>query len=460
MGNPGLSQFPANTPCDCQARGVKEMQYYNGRIYVGYGYWGYGGSVPPYCGPHVSVRVWQIDSSGALSVALQTIDEETRRMFVEEGKLLVSPMDTNCCMTTMESFYWIFDGSTWQNALLDGANKSSLNGFFKNAFYVNCMQYGNDLKRSADMGQTWKTILDYDVLGFSVGNAISMGDYLLMMGAETIDPAINLREGRIFKWYPDDSYQVYKIIYPTGSKNAMAHQLSRFKDGVIYVLRYEPYDLFNYDSELLFLNQFYEGGAARALSGFAESKNVIDAIVRGNTVYVFSVAPSATNQFKGYIYSSTDLNNWTRVAEFIVPALPYAFEMLDSTGDFYIGLGNRDPYEDTEGDDAHPAYADPESGSIYKVTSDIGKPDISLIKQVSTANGKSGDEITYQILCENIGSAEARNLQITDVIPAGAQYVVGSANPAADLANNTLAWTIPSLAPGGSGNVSFRVRID
>lgn len=368
VGNPGKGQFPKDTPCDCQARGVKEMQYYNGKIYVGYGYWGYGGPPPLYCGSHTAVRVWQIDSSGGLSTALQTSDEEVRHMFVEEGKLLVSTTDP--MNTPSEAVFWILEGSNWQSASLHGAEKTFLRGFFQGALYAQLMQYGQNLMKSADMGKTWKIILDYDVLGFTVGNAISMGDYLLMMGAETIDPAKNLREGRIFKWYPDDSYQFYKNTYPIYGRNAMAHQLSRFKDGVIYVLRYEPYSIFVYDSELLFLNQFYEGGAARALSGFTESKNVIDAIVRGNTVYVLSVAPSTTNEFRAFIHSSTDLDSWTKIAEFIVPALPYAFEMMDATRDFYVGLGNRDPYEDTRGVDPHPfhpAYADPASGDIYRI---------------------------------------------------------------------------------------------
>jgi len=360
IGNPGLSQFPANTPCDCQARGVKDMQYYKGRIYVGYGDLGYGGPPPLYCAPHVSVRLWQIDSSGSLSVALQTYDEEVRYMLVEEGKLFISPADTNL----PEALIWIFDGAKWQKASLAGANKLTLQGFFKGGLYVAVSQSTGGLSvgklfKSSDLGKNWKVVLDYGPSDLLPGKAISMGSFLLMMGAKKIDPAHpGIRKSVIFKWHEDDSYDLYEVEYPLQGRNSIAYQLSRFRDGVVYALRYEYYGVPSHNAELLFLNQFYEGGAARALSGFPADKNVVDVIVKGGTVYVLSITPWSGSKFKGHIYSSDDLDNWAKQAEFIVPAQPYAFEMMDATGDFYVGLGDRNPYE---------GYADPEAGSIYKI---------------------------------------------------------------------------------------------
>lgn len=60
--------------------------------------------------------------------------------------------------------------------------------------------------------------------------------------------------------------------------------------------------------------------------------------------------------FRGFIYSSKNLNRWSKKAEFSVGALPYSLEILDGT--FYVGLGNRW------------GYADFESGNIYRVEAD------------------------------------------------------------------------------------------
>lgn len=449
VANPGLSQFPENTDFDCYARGIREMQYYQGKIYIGYGHWGYGG----YSGKYVSVKVWSIDAHDYIKAEITTKDETAYPIFMEDGKLFVSPGDT---LANEGAYIFKLENGVWQSALVPGVNKGRLEGFFQDALYFNAGQYYDgsisDFKKSTDFGKTWEIILeDYPNQGIKLISAISFDSFLLQMGAEYESTG----RGIIFKWYPDNSYEKYHLNYPISIINSYAHRLVRFQDGVLYIPNYDSgYNLFKnyFQFELLFLNDFSEGTSAMPVKGFSEDSNVVDVIVRGNTVYVFSAGQLADGYHKGYVHSSTDLNNWTKIAEFVLPgqAVPYAFELLDETNTFYIGLGSS----------IFNGCSDPGSGSIYKVTPDIGKPDINLTKQVSAASAKSGDEITYQILYHNTGSAEAKNLRITDVIPAGTQYVVGSANSTADFDNNTLTWTIPSLALWGSGAVSFKVKID
>ena len=87
-----------------------------------------------------------------------------------------------------------------------------------------------------------------------------------------------------------------------------------------------------------------------------------------------------------------------------------------------------------------------------------------------------GQELTYTITYTNFGAAEAKsitityanssqaeakNVVITDTIPAGATYVAGSADASGGvLSGNTLTWTIPSVAAGAQGAVSFKVKIE
>ena len=87
-------------------------------------------------------------------------------------------------------------------------------------------------------------------------------------------------------------------------------------------------------------------------------------------------------------------------------------------------------------------------------------PNITLTKTVDKTQASQGEEIIYTITYANTGTGGATDVVITDSIPTGTAYVAGSASNSGTLSGATLTWTIASVASGGSGTVSFRVKVD
>ncbi len=110
-------------------------------------------------------------------------------------------------------------------------------------------------------------------------------------------------------------------------------------------------------SALYFLNDFENGAMSILDFGTGIEQAVQDVLVRGDTVYVLAVANALTagGEYRGIILASEDLTNWRPVADFVVPAPPFSFELLDGT--FYVGLGTEGWF--TDNDDAA-------SGSIWR----------------------------------------------------------------------------------------------
>jgi len=75
----------------------------------------------------------------------------------------------------------------------------------------------------------------------------------------------------------------------------------------------------------------------------------------------------------------------------------------------------------------------------------------------STVN--SGSYITYFLTVENLGSSTISNIEISDTIPSGTQFVTGSASDGATPVGSTLSWTIGSIAPYGYVQKQFTVKV-
>ncbi|MCO6455469.1 MAG: DUF11 domain-containing protein [Pirellulaceae bacterium] len=84
--------------------------------------------------------------------------------------------------------------------------------------------------------------------------------------------------------------------------------------------------------------------------------------------------------------------------------------------------------------------------------------DVSLLKSISDTTPVIGQTVTFTITVSNAGPDAATNVEVTDILPDGFDYVMGSIaggstqNAAGD---PTLVWTIASLASGGSVNLTF-----
>ena len=85
-------------------------------------------------------------------------------------------------------------------------------------------------------------------------------------------------------------------------------------------------------------------------------------------------------------------------------------------------------------------------------------PNVVLTKSADKTAVVPGDTITYTLTYQNTGTADAQNVVITDTIPVGSTYIVGSATGGGSINGTQISWTLPSLATGIGGSVSFQVQ--
>ncbi len=104
----------------------------------------------------------------------------------------------------------------------------------------------------------------------------------------------------------------------------------------------------------------------------------------------------------------------------------------------------------------HPSLLDPVE--IQAVAYITNKPVLQITKTDSPDPVKLGDELEYTIRIKNLGQ-QATNLIITDTIPVGAEYVMGSTSGSGQYNGTGVRWTLPVLAPGNSQEYYFRVRV-
>ncbi|HEX7152053.1 MAG TPA: hypothetical protein VF618_11245, partial [Thermoanaerobaculia bacterium] len=89
------------------------------------------------------------------------------------------------------------------------------------------------------------------------------------------------------------------------------------------------------------------------------------------------------------------------------------------------------------------------------------RPALTIQKRSTTPQVAPGGNITFEILYANTGNSTASALVITDILPAGFNYV--SSSPAATTApavgtNGTVTWNVASLGAGASGVVQVTVQ--
>lgn len=99
---------------------------------------------------------------------------------------------------------------------------------------------------------------------------------------------------------------------------------------------------------------------------------------------------------------------------------------------------------------------------------------VSLSKSVDRATATIGDIVSYAVMYDATGSIAATSFVLTDAIPLGTAYVPGSLRldgapltdaagddaGAYDAAGNRIVVTIPAIAPGEAGVVTFQARLD
>ena len=126
-----------------------------------------------------------------------------------------------------------------------------------------------------------------------------------------------------------------------------------------------------------------------------------------------------------------------------------------------------DVAEDTEWDNmAVLTYGD-EPQDSNEVTIKSGAPELVISKLQKVNDGQFtkelleafvGDTVTYSITVKNTGSEAAENVEISDEIPAGLQFVAGSAANAT-VNGSVITWSVGTLEVNEEATVSFQVTV-
>ena len=369
VANPASRQFPQNTVRDSYSRSVWDMQYYNGRIYVGSG--DIARNIEPGVAP-ASIHVWSVDNRGNVKDEIDTQTEAVYRIRVYGDALMVLSFDNigydvgNIITKT---------GSVWnmKRGAIPYQNKGVDSAILNGDIYVirdkrpgvRERKYRHAFMKTSNMGATWQIIIgNLYAKGLFFRGFVPLDNSILIFGSEELISKLfvyRAAAGLAATGIADPVLASPLPLAPTRLYSYdKAYQATRYKDGALYspVVKNEYWrytGLFRVDM-----------AARKAFSiAFFQDKMVRDWIVRDDMVYALTAAPEgdfkATDcQWMASLYSSSDLEKWDKEWTVTLPGLPYSLEELD--GMFYLGLGAR-----TKGRYFGGPFSDKESGSIYKI---------------------------------------------------------------------------------------------
>lgn len=338
VGDPNRARFPEDTAAGCLARSVWDMHSYLGQILIASGdLWNNSGPAD----------IWALDLvDGAAQFFIErTVNDEMVLQFREfDGTLLVPGADSTGSWATGNMYAdrggeW-YARSTIPNALHVGDVVVSQNKLYA---YFDERRRSN-LLESTDLGETWHS----PAKGVVPGKMMPMDDHLLIFGDCNGGCVYKLQAGKVTK--------IRTPVFPKLPRRGVASRIVRFGDKIVYTAVGLPW--IYQESPLFYLGDYATGALSVSDFGDGNQPNVRDVIADGSSVTVLATLPDPADagQFIGLIYASSDLAQWTKLAEFKVPAPPFSFELLD--GVFYVGLGTRSVWD---------GYADAASGSIWRV---------------------------------------------------------------------------------------------
>ncbi|NBP89267.1 MAG: DUF11 domain-containing protein, partial [Planctomycetia bacterium] len=108
----------------------------------------------------------------------------------------------------------------------------------------------------------------------------------------------------------------------------------------------------------------------------------------------------------------------------------------------------------------HSDVWDPVSGNNQDRTpTDPQQADLFLTKTVDTARPEVNDQVTFTLTLENLGPTAAQNVTVTDLLPAGLDFV--SANPASEYNDNSGVWTVGNgtLAASATETLTITAKV-
>lgn len=324
VGDPNRGRYPGDDAPHAFARGIRDLQLYEGRIYVGQGDW-YRNQGP--------IAVWSFGPPAGDSLAFAheiTVDEDSAELFRVIGGRLYLPGKDPKDPWELGNLYQKHEGA-WrkQRTIPNGIHAHGIAWHDGRLFVTTGTDSGAVLYASTDWGDTWPEQYTTDpgttYIDGMYGEMAALGDDFLVAtrwGGEYI-----LRLG------DDGLERLYVPLFPGLERGAWVflHRLEPFGEGVLYT----PYvsGFTGRSPKPLYWLADLEGGAQRP-DLFAKA-DVQDVIVRDDTAYVL-VSQSGDDGYDGAVYATREVRTWHQVARFTTDALAHSLEELG--GVFYVGL--------------------------------------------------------------------------------------------------------------------------
>ncbi|WP_338732346.1 gliding motility-associated C-terminal domain-containing protein [Mangrovimonas cancribranchiae] len=133
-----------------------------------------------------------------------------------------------------------------------------------------------------------------------------------------------------------------------------------------------------------------------------------------------------------------------------VSSCTFAIPVTSNTSGFYTNSSSN--FTNQVNIDTSQAHA---TLNVLEDTSDV---DVAVEKTVSQENASIGDTITFTITATNLGTTEATNIEIYDMLPNGYNFVDSSTS--SGVYNfNSYVWSIPSLTPNQIETLTITAEI-
>ena len=374
IGNPNKNRWPGDSVINCFACGPRDLQEYNGRIYGGGGDHTGGGGTPGNMGP-VPVFSFSLTAgiNGGFTEEIVLIEEIVDQLMVYGDTLWIPGTDSQ----VRHSFVYEKYGVMWKTLppILNSLHTGSLT-VMEGDLYV-LTSYGAGVSNKL-LGYRpfnanhWKELDraegDYRTIGgVTFESVIDLDDSILIFG-QTKKPEEAKGKACVYGYVDGERHIAITTPFPNAPPgySSRVSRLTHYGDGLLYGdMISSPATWLSPSNQTLYcLDSNLNVNAAWQASG---DEFLRDIVVRGDTVFIMTVIAGrgrldGTTEFQSCIWRSTDLSEWSIVADCIFPALPYSFEILEDT--FFVALGSRGKGMGTP---HRPGYADVASGNIYRL---------------------------------------------------------------------------------------------
>jgi len=347
LGNPSKAQYPDTSPEEINARNVWDLQYFDGKIYIGLG--DYNNNMGP-----VILNAFDCNANQFVTIG-EITEEQISNFRIINDTLVIPGIDA----TASESHEF----ANWYKVFATGEIEKYRN-LPEAAHCFDMIEYngkifaalgGNaPLAISYDGGKNFELSMPVSNYGKELDNIPRAYDlfvlndllYAIPQFAVTTTTFYNGTQSSVTTYYPDVSFLHY-----IESANKFVNGCTTMIDAWDLRSRADLWDTsgvivnrkIQFGDYMLFINNNAVFSNDPALKKFSiielEEDKFMDVIVRGDTLYLLGTTKKEDG-WENSIYSTTDLEsgNWEKILSFTSESYARSFELCDN-GDWYFGIG-------------------------------------------------------------------------------------------------------------------------